>query len=463
MNKKEKNTLIIHIGTMKTGTTALQHFLYNNREELKNYGWIYPDFFEILPEFSEEVRNERTKNGIYLYDKDVRTGIKTNSKRWTEVWKNVLEQLEQYNVILSAEELYEIDILKVLREVKKLYGNIKVIVYLRRQDRYIESRWIQRIKGSTCGDTFNSFVKKIDCEDILMKKSLNYLLRLREIEEIIGQENIIVRVYEKKQFEGERGDVISDFFKTLNIDIDFSRMAEPTKANERFNNNLLEVKRMFNLLYEKEPMLRSDESIRYLWQLNKYFPCEQVETGYFSTKERIEFLQKYQEQNKEIAKTYLNRQNGILFYDEKMEYPKQLIQATPFEEDLLKVLSYFIFKQRETMQNEINKLNYQNKHLVYNFILMQKEDRKIAYFGAGNRCIEIIRNYQLPVEFIIDNDPNKRGKQIAGISVGLPSDIQDLKSYFILVTCMITDEIEVQLNSYGLHKNKDFILLKELM
>ena len=35
---------------------------------------------------------------------------------------------------------------KILFCCKKEYDNIKIIVYLRRQDRYLESHWNQRIK-----------------------------------------------------------------------------------------------------------------------------------------------------------------------------------------------------------------------------------------------------------------------------------------------------------------------------
>ena len=38
-----EHTLLIHIGISKTGTSALQTFLYENMEKLEEYGWRYPD------------------------------------------------------------------------------------------------------------------------------------------------------------------------------------------------------------------------------------------------------------------------------------------------------------------------------------------------------------------------------------------------------------------------------------
>lgn len=37
------NELVFHIGMPKTGSTAIQRFLYENDNALKQYGWLYPD------------------------------------------------------------------------------------------------------------------------------------------------------------------------------------------------------------------------------------------------------------------------------------------------------------------------------------------------------------------------------------------------------------------------------------
>ena len=39
-----QSTLYIHIGTPKTGTTALQGFLAKNRKTLQEHGAVFPDF-----------------------------------------------------------------------------------------------------------------------------------------------------------------------------------------------------------------------------------------------------------------------------------------------------------------------------------------------------------------------------------------------------------------------------------
>ena len=41
----EKKTIYFHIGTHKTGTTAIQKFLVTNKDELLNLGYKY-DYFD---------------------------------------------------------------------------------------------------------------------------------------------------------------------------------------------------------------------------------------------------------------------------------------------------------------------------------------------------------------------------------------------------------------------------------
>ncbi len=47
-------TLYFHIGTSKTGTTAIQSFCYKNRDILKNKGIIYPISMGGIPSESFE-------------------------------------------------------------------------------------------------------------------------------------------------------------------------------------------------------------------------------------------------------------------------------------------------------------------------------------------------------------------------------------------------------------------------
>lgn len=101
--------------------------------------------------------------------------------------------------------------------------------------------------------------------------------------------------------------------------------------------------------------------------------------------------------------------------------------------------------------------------MMFKILLQCKKDKKWICFGAGQNCHMLLETYQLPINFILDNDSTKIGKKINEITISSPIEIEEWKQYFIIVTCVQTAEIEQQLNSYGLHKNEDYILLKEIL
>ena len=203
------NTLLLHIGTPKTGTSSIQHFLFQNREILLQKGWDYPDLKSKLSYLHDFAHNPE-KNGNVFYE-----GIKLYP-RASEVSDSVLHILEEFvhnnNVLLSAEEFYEYDTEDLLTRIKERITNVKVIIYLRRQDLYVESRWNQIVKDDRCyRGSFEQYVK-----DSKEWDEGHYLKKLESISKIIGEENIVVRVYEWSQLFG--GNVVEDFFHEMELD-----------------------------------------------------------------------------------------------------------------------------------------------------------------------------------------------------------------------------------------------------
>lgn len=140
----QKPCLILHIGIEKTGTTTIQEFLHLNRDLLPNNGVYFPK--------SIGVRNHRplaswclpdNRDDIYLRMNNL-TGSHER-KAWKvafiENFEMELNSLkpEIKQVIISSEHFCsllnkpsEIETLKGMLD--KWFSNIKVIVYLRRQD-----------------------------------------------------------------------------------------------------------------------------------------------------------------------------------------------------------------------------------------------------------------------------------------------------------------------------------------
>ena len=87
-------------------------------------------------------------------------------------------------------------------------------------------------------------------------------------------------------------------------------------------------------------------------------------------------------------------------------------------------------------------------------------NKKHVLWGAGKRCeiyLSTLKSEEKP-ELIIDNDLNKSGLSLGGISIVSPNEIEDYDELFITITTAAKYEKEImnQLSSYGLVYGRDF-------
>lgn len=457
------NILLIHMGRHKTGTTALQTFLSENREKLEPYGWCYPDLKKELPELQVWPPWQTEKNGAHFFTTEVtkrgerilyeRGRINTHTNEWNKIWEWLLKCLRNKNVIISEEALWY-NAEEFLTEAKKKYENIKVVVYLRRQDRAMESWWNQMIKGGRwCDKTFNEY---LNCSEGVyeIREGFHYLRKLDQISKMIGKENCIVRVYEKQQLRGEYG-VISDFLSLLGFVSEWKKWKKHSKSNSRLTGNYIEIKRVFNSI-RKAGYLPSAELVYIFETLSQEKGKE--EKGYFITEERVRFMEQFLDENKQIAREYLQRKDGELFYDKRMEFPVDDIhRCNSFEEKLIQTFSAMLCVQQE----EIEWLRKQNRAFAWKLIREKVGTRNLLLFGAGKKCIELLEYIDIPVTGIVDNDVTKKGMMKGKIQVLHTREINDWSRYFVVITCVKTGEIEEQLQRLGLRREEDYVAAKE--
>lgn len=313
-------TLYMHIGTPKTGTSALQHFFAGNRAVLEEKGICYPDLgfrFEGIGKnrnahfLSYKVYPEKKKRD-YEAEKQIRAeGI----QKLDEIFETHDRVLLSDEHIWNEAEMTE-ETLPALRDHFAEIGvQIRLIVYLRRQDQVIQSYWAQRVK-ETSAQTFAKYVQKKKYEYF----RLDYATRLREFEDVLGRDNIVIRCYEKQQYDGVQQTIASDFLHLLGLE-----MTEEYKNGEKaYNTSLegayLEVKRLLNTL----PQFKTKKN--YVVDLLKEQQAIDYENSaavrkkmYFSPDAEKEFMQAYDEENTLVAREYLHRDDGRLFFDNDLD------------------------------------------------------------------------------------------------------------------------------------------------
>lgn len=151
---------------------------------------------------------------------EIATGAKVKDigllmKRLSEQPGNVIMSAENFSWIFSQEEIDNLE-----KQSRLYFDEVKIIVYLRRQDRQIISHHQQASKssesGSYCYYAGDSFAIP-KCRPHF-DEYLNYHDRIGKWAHAFGKENMIIRIFDPETLLN--GDVVSDFFQQIGIDFD---------------------------------------------------------------------------------------------------------------------------------------------------------------------------------------------------------------------------------------------------
>lgn len=196
--KSVKKKIYIHIGTPKTGTTAIQKYLNECNKKLKSDKVYYP----LIGRQIQLDSKSYFINGTFL------TYFNYDEKRAKEIL-NKFASSNCETMILSEEMLfidhiYEINKLNFLNRNKLLNYlapfDIKIIVYLRPPLEYISSLWKEHLLAG----------ESIDLEDFLKNYPIeNSFKFLDNLNRIFGKKNVIIKKYSYK--------VLDDFINELGL------------------------------------------------------------------------------------------------------------------------------------------------------------------------------------------------------------------------------------------------------
>jgi len=126
--------LHIHIGPYKTGSTAIQKLLYDQRKHLLSEGWLYPETGLIT---------ENTKWGerhLFLFHKT------TTDQLWVDLQAEI-EASSAPNIILSSERVCQSMNQLIFRKDFLSAFNPRIIVFVRDEVDLLRSWYLQIIKS----------------------------------------------------------------------------------------------------------------------------------------------------------------------------------------------------------------------------------------------------------------------------------------------------------------------------
>ena len=365
--KTTKPTLLLHIGTCKTGTSALQACLAKNQQFLMKNKICYSEFHESnnfhLNLTLALIREYFGKNGIDGEPIEIDFGsIPITSALYQQTPAYITDRMKRRfhenncdTLVISDECLFESTIWwifprrlnserllsgrrdYIIRFFKEAFRefDIKIVCYLRRQDDYLESlynQWSKGINRAMYDTIFNpaSGKYKIDeanAPNINMARFVNgmvdadYYAHLSRWAEIYGKENIIIRTYEKSRLP--KG-VEHDFFENI-LGLDsLADLHLYKEINAGFKKDIIEYKMAADLFDFPREIFELNESpaLAYLGGNKK---------NILTAGQAADMLDYYKASNEKIAREYLQRDDGVLFHDKRREpeddYPGLSLQA----------------------------------------------------------------------------------------------------------------------------------------
>lgn len=300
--------VVLHIGCEKTGTTSIQQFLRRNRAALARQGLLYPRapgkvrHIELglyaLPDASMP-RSRFWRRGGYSTPEEFRNRLRGDLAR-------EIAASDASTVVLSDEALCRVapPAIRRLRDlVAGLAGPLRVIVYLRRQDDHLASRYQQAVK-----------VGEVRTLDVWSRQDFSHLYDytalLAKWQQAYRPASITVRPFERDRFPD--GSLTQDFLDAVGADVGTADLRPVPARNESLGVEAVEVLRILNLhRFEREGVPPGHVSNRTHVQL-----LQREDTGPRLTLPPADldrFMAGWAESNSGVARDYLGDPAGELF------------------------------------------------------------------------------------------------------------------------------------------------------
>ncbi|QZY28152.1 hypothetical protein [Nocardioides coralli] len=300
--------LVLHIGTGKAGSTSLQFFLRDNRDRLAELGVLYP---------SSPGRARHGKLSLFIRDGDElvatphwqrqrQSDPRIFRRRFRRRLLAEIEDSGLDRVLLSDEEIYKSSdaaLTRLRRFTDQVARRVRVVVYLRRQDEHMVSRYQQGVKiGWT--------TRLADWANEDMSDLYDYASRLRKHRKILGPDPLVVRRLDPACLL--RGSLFEDFLEAAGIEATGVPLTSVTHRNVSLDAESVEFLRILNL-YRVEhegaiPGLIDNRSVASRLGSSSTGP-----TLSLPPRQLDAFMEQWEESNRVVAREFVGDRSGPLF------------------------------------------------------------------------------------------------------------------------------------------------------
>ncbi|MEI9932887.1 MAG: hypothetical protein WDM89_20705 [Rhizomicrobium sp.] len=274
--------LILHIGTHKTGTSSLQSVLTQRADALREKGVRY----------IEAARENRIAHHPLAWAIRGRRGAALT------VWDDVRRELQNAAepVKLLSTEGFWFEDPDAIKEQLAWSGPVRIVAYVRRQDKYLQSLYKQTVASGRKTD-FDKWLKDVPHRG-------DYYSVIARWADTFGERAITLLPYERS---GRTIDVVEDFLRVLNLDPGPLLAGRKYPQNPSPRRELLHFLRAFNQLNLK---MDHEKFFYSVIQRNKAYVRS---TDLLSAERCAALLEDHAESNRKLAERFWHDETMPLF------------------------------------------------------------------------------------------------------------------------------------------------------
>lgn len=287
-------TLVFHIGSHKTGTTAIQRFAARHRRALRKRGLWYPAYEDIgLPghyahhHFAHAVAG--SAGNAISYEEALR--FTDHIRRNRQAGETVLLSAEPvYRHLLPDHGDYWSARAAYVAKLKEAIGldDVTALAVFRRQDHFATSLYQEKVKSRSYSNTFRQFL-------VSERAEFEYHRQLSMFKDAFATVDVLI--YEDLRRHG----LIEAFFRHLGIDV--SDLPQSPLENVSLPLELVEFKRLLNVSKPRKRRLA-----RVVGKLEQRAAAGGLLDGvnWISCSEMKDFLDSFEEENERLRRAFLN-------------------------------------------------------------------------------------------------------------------------------------------------------------
>ena len=204
--------LVLHAGFHKTGSSAIQAFCKKNRGRLAERGLLYPSVGLTNLEYTSTPTSEA---GHRAFQDVLVAPVNLKSEARLEALMNEAKSFSDVHTVVISSETFSAPRIKISESLHEALGahfsEIKVLLYLRRQDEWAESFYKEVLcwPGRRYRRSFKRFVNDF------LTEWLDYDARIDKWADVFGERNLIVKSYDDRAEKN----IVVDFFSEFGLDL----------------------------------------------------------------------------------------------------------------------------------------------------------------------------------------------------------------------------------------------------